>query len=64
LEQGHQQSSQKNWQRALHVMNPDQVIEMLADRAAIDQDLKALMRIVADGKAAKEELQKFQGFYR
>ena len=33
---------------------------MLAERAATDPDLKALMRIVADGKATPEELRKFQ----
>lgn len=38
----------------------DPVIQMLAERAATDQDLKALMRIVADGKATAEELKKFQ----
>jgi hypothetical protein len=38
----------------------DPVIQMLAERAATDQDLKALMRIVADGKASAEELKKFQ----
>jgi hypothetical protein len=38
----------------------DPVIQMLAERAATDQDLKALMRIVADGKASPEELKKFQ----
>lgn len=39
----------------------DPVIQMLAERAATDQELKALMRIVADGKASPEELRKFQG---
>jgi hypothetical protein len=38
----------------------DPVIQMLAERAATDQDLKALMRIVADGKASADELKKFQ----
>lgn len=38
----------------------DPVIQMLAERAATDPDLKALMRIVADGKATPEELRKFQ----
>jgi hypothetical protein len=38
----------------------DPVIQMLAERAATDQELKALMRIVADGKASTDELKKFQ----
>lgn len=38
----------------------DPVIQMLAERAATDPDLKALMRIVADGKATTDELKKFQ----
>jgi hypothetical protein len=33
---------------------------MLAERAATDPDLKALMRIVANGEATPEELKKFQ----
>lgn len=33
---------------------------MLAERAATDPDLKALMRIVADGKATADELKRFQ----
>ncbi|RDW82509.1 hypothetical protein BP6252_03621 [Coleophoma cylindrospora] len=39
----------------------DPVIQMLAERAATDADLKALMRIVANGEATPEELKKFQG---
>jgi hypothetical protein len=39
----------------------DPVIQMLAERAATDSDLKALMRIVADGKASPDELKRFQG---
>jgi uncharacterized coiled-coil protein SlyX len=38
----------------------DPVIQMLAERAATDQELKALMRIVADGKASTDELKRFQ----
>lgn len=38
----------------------DPVIQMLAERAATDQELKALMRIVADGKATTDELRRFQ----
>lgn len=38
----------------------DPVIQMLAERAATDPDLKALMRIVANGEASPEELKKFQ----
>jgi hypothetical protein len=34
---------------------------MLAERAATDSELKALMRIVANGEATPEELKKFQG---
>lgn len=39
----------------------DPVIQMLAERAATDAELKALMRIVANGEATPEELKKFQG---
>ncbi|ESZ97233.1 hypothetical protein SBOR_2356 [Sclerotinia borealis F-4128] len=38
----------------------DPVIQMLAERAATDADLKALMRIVANGEASAAELKKFQ----
>ncbi|KAF4631842.1 hypothetical protein G7Y89_g6292 [Cudoniella acicularis] len=38
----------------------DPVIQMLAERASTDPDLKALMRIVANGQASAEELKKFQ----
>lgn len=38
----------------------DPVIQMLADRAATDSSLKALMRIVANGEATAEELRRFQ----
>jgi hypothetical protein len=38
----------------------DPVIQMLAERAATDQELKGLMRIVADGKASPEQLKQFQ----
>ncbi|KAL3426862.1 hypothetical protein PVAG01_00371 [Phlyctema vagabunda] len=38
----------------------DPVIQMLAERAATDTDLKALMRIVANGDATAEQLKKFQ----
>ncbi len=41
--------------------NPDPVIQMLATKAATDQDLKALMRVVASGKASQSELRVFQG---
>jgi len=34
---------------------------MLAERAATDPDLKALMRIVANGEATPDELRRFQG---
>ncbi|KAI5804509.1 hypothetical protein EDC01DRAFT_643737 [Geopyxis carbonaria] len=40
---------------------PDPVIQMLAMKAATDQNLKQLMRIVASGRATKEQLQEFQG---
>ncbi|KAH6720529.1 hypothetical protein BKA61DRAFT_236581 [Leptodontidium sp. MPI-SDFR-AT-0119] len=38
----------------------DPVIQMLAERAATDTSLKALMRIVANGEATSEELKRFQ----
>ncbi|KAG9241917.1 hypothetical protein BJ878DRAFT_518318 [Calycina marina] len=38
----------------------DPVIQMLAERAASDPTLKALMRIVANGQATPEELKRFQ----
>ncbi|KAK2623616.1 hypothetical protein QTJ16_006797 [Diplocarpon rosae] len=38
----------------------DPVIQLLAERAATDPSLKALMRIVANGEATAEELKKFQ----
>ncbi|KAH7327006.1 hypothetical protein BKA65DRAFT_61006 [Rhexocercosporidium sp. MPI-PUGE-AT-0058] len=38
----------------------DPVIQMLAERAATDPSLKALMRIVANGEATAEELKRFQ----
>lgn len=38
----------------------DPVIQMLAERASTDPDLKALMRIVANGQASPEELKRFQ----
>ena len=38
----------------------DPVIQMLAERASTDADLKALMRIVANGQATKDKLARFQ----
>ncbi|KAG0645500.1 hypothetical protein D0Z07_8737 [Hyphodiscus hymeniophilus] len=38
----------------------DPVIQMLAERAASDEELKSLMRIVANGEATQLELKKFQ----
>jgi hypothetical protein len=38
----------------------DPVIQMLAERAATDPDLKALMRVVANGDATSDELKRFQ----
>jgi hypothetical protein len=38
----------------------DPVIQMLAERASTDPDLKALMRIVANGQATPEQLKRFQ----
>ncbi|KAH8816400.1 hypothetical protein F5884DRAFT_221152 [Xylogone sp. PMI_703] len=38
----------------------DPVIQMLAERAATDPELKALMRIVANGAASNDELKRFQ----
>lgn len=41
--------------------SPDPVIQMLATKAATDHELKALMRVVASGKASQAELRVFQG---
>ncbi|KAI9771766.1 MAG: hypothetical protein M1839_002731 [Geoglossum umbratile] len=41
--------------------SPDPVIQMLATRAATDHELKALMRVVASGKATHPQLKVFQG---
>ena len=41
--------------------SPDPVIQMLATKAATDHNLKALMRVVASGKASQTELKIFQG---
>ena len=41
--------------------SPDPVIQMLATKAATDDELKALMRIVASGKATAPQLKVFQG---
>ncbi|KAE8449444.1 hypothetical protein EG329_008052 [Mollisiaceae sp. DMI_Dod_QoI] len=38
----------------------DPVIQMLAERAATDPDLKALMKTVANGEASADQLRKFQ----
>jgi hypothetical protein len=38
----------------------DPVIQMLAERASTDADLKALMRIVANGQATPDQLKRFQ----
>ncbi|KAF2105297.1 hypothetical protein BDV96DRAFT_509600 [Lophiotrema nucula] len=40
---------------------PDPVIHMLAQRAGTDPELKAVMKIVAEGRASKEQLEFFQG---
>lgn len=40
--------------------NTDPVIQMLAEKAAHDADLKDLMRIVANGEATPEQLKRFQ----
>ncbi|KAF2867906.1 hypothetical protein BDV95DRAFT_164885 [Massariosphaeria phaeospora] len=40
---------------------PDPVIHMLAQRAGTDPELKAVMKIVAEGRASKEQLEYFQG---
>ncbi|KAI9846282.1 MAG: hypothetical protein M1838_001341 [Thelocarpon superellum] len=40
--------------------NADPVIQMLATKAATDADLKALMKVVASGKASSGELKTFQ----
>jgi hypothetical protein len=41
--------------------SPDPVIQMLATKAATDHELKALMRVVASGKATHPQLKIFQG---
>ncbi|KAH0537186.1 hypothetical protein FGG08_006011 [Glutinoglossum americanum] len=41
--------------------SPDPVIQMLATKAATDHELKALMRVVASGKATHPQLKVFQG---
>ncbi len=41
--------------------SPDPVIQMLATKAATDHELKALMRVVASGKASHPQLKIFQG---
>ncbi|KAF2738373.1 hypothetical protein EJ04DRAFT_509547, partial [Polyplosphaeria fusca] len=40
---------------------PDPVIHMLAQRAGTDPQLKSVMKIVAEGRATKEQLEFFQG---
>ena len=40
--------------------SPDPVIQLLATKASTDDNLKALMRVVASGVATKGELQSFQ----
>ena len=40
--------------------SPDPVIQMLATRAASDHSLKALMKVVASGRATQTELREFQ----
>lgn len=40
--------------------SPDPVIQMLATRAASDHGLKALMKVVASGRATQTELREFQ----
>ena len=40
---------------------PDPVIQMLATKAAADPELKALMKVVASGKASTVQLKVFQG---
>lgn len=52
----HQNGSQKQISKP----SPDPVIQMLATRAASDHGLKALMKVVASGKATQTELREFQ----
>ena len=40
--------------------SPDPVIQMLATRAASDHNLKALMKVVASGRASQTQLREFQ----
>lgn len=42
--------------------SPDPVIQLLATRAATDDDLKSLMTIVASGKASSAQLKTFQAY--
>ena len=47
--------------QAPHSKNsPDPVIQMLATRAASDHELKALMKVVASGRATQMQLREFQ----
>jgi len=52
----HQNGAQKSSSKP----SPDPVIQMLATRAASDHGLKALMKVVASGKATQTELREFQ----
>jgi hypothetical protein len=56
----HQNSNAPSSVPAIKSINP--VIQMLADRAGTDPDLKALMRLVAHGEASTKELKKLQSY--
>jgi hypothetical protein len=51
---------QNGSQKSISKPSPDPVIQMLATRAASDHGLKALMKVVASGKATQTELREFQ----
>lgn len=53
-------ANQSNTLKTKPKTSPDPVIQMLATRAASDHSLKALMKIVASGRATQTELREFQ----
>lgn len=54
------QSSNQSTEPVTAPKGTDPVIQMLAQKAATDQDLKDLMRTVANGQATPEQLKQFQ----
>ena len=57
---GHAGSQPSNTPAPAPKQSPDPVIQLLASRASQDRDLKELMKIVATGAAAPEQLKAFQ----